>query len=584
MSDVISERELRGTGSHAQSVSDQADENGMHQRRAIVLGLNAATVAALVAAMMGLMSYGGITALEWAMLLPYAMTLPWLSIGLWNSLIGFWLDRTLSDAPGHVTPALRRVTGREPVASRVAVVMALRNEDADAALQRLRSIARDLSATPWSGRFDFHILSDSDHADIALREETLFAMLRKEPFGARVFYRRREENPGYKAGNIAEFVSRCHADYDYFLPLDADSSMSAAAILRLVRVMQKSPEIGMLQGLVVGHASRTFFTRAFQFGMRQGMRSFTLGSAWWQGDCGPSWGHNLLIRMQPFHAQCMLPKLSGQGPLSGWVLSHDQLEAALMRRAGFEVRVVAEEDESFEENPPSVVDFIRRELRWCNGNMQYLRLLGLPGLKPVSRIQLLLAIQMYLAAPAWILFVLMGAALAAAPAQVEAVPLSAGLGFFALIMTLNLMPKLMGLGQVLFDRARSESYGGRGKVVVGGAAEIFFSMLIAPAVAVALARFLAGLFVGQRIGWSAQQRSRERLDWDEATHVLWPQTILGVGLTLWIGYAAPWALWIAGPMLFALVFAIPIAVISAAPALGRWSTETGLFDIPEEVR
>ncbi|MEM9432008.1 MAG: glucans biosynthesis glucosyltransferase MdoH, partial [Pseudomonadota bacterium] len=203
---------------------------------------------------------------------------------------------------------------------------------------------------------------------------------------------------------------------------------------------------------------------------------------------------------------------------------------------------------------------------------------------PVSRVQLLLAIQMYLAAPAWILFVLMGAALAAAPAQVEAVPLSAGLGFFALIMTLNLMPKLMGLGQVLFDRARSESYGGRGKVVVGGVAEVFFSMLIAPAVAVALARFFAGLFVGQRIGWSAQQRSRERLDWDEATHVLWPQTILGVGLTLWIGYAAPWALWIAGPMLFALVFAIPIAVISAAPSLGRWSTETGLFDIPEEVR
>ena len=254
----------------------------------------------------------------------------------------------------------------------------------------------------------------------------------------------------------------------------------------------------------------------------------------------------------------------------------------LIRRAGYEVRVLAEESESHEENPPSLADFVRRELRWCNGNMQYLRLLGLPNLLPVSRIQLYLAIQMYLAASAWMLFILLGAAQAADPTQYAGVPFWFGIGQFAVIMTLNLMPKLMGLAQVLADQARAARYGGRARVVIGGLVEIVVSMLTAPIVAFSLTRFSIGLLFGKRVGWDAQQRSRERLEWSEAARVFWPQSVVGTVLAVWIWVMAPGAIWIALPLLTALVFAVPIAVITTLPGLSRWSVRQGLFDIPED--
>ncbi|WP_297778265.1 glucans biosynthesis glucosyltransferase MdoH [uncultured Roseovarius sp.] len=552
-------------------------------RRRCVLALNTATVIGLFWAMYTLFAPTGITFGEGAMLGAFLLTLPWLSIGLWNSVLGLLLDlRHGAGAAARVTPAITRVRGDEPITARIAVVMPLRNEDPDASIARLRRLEEELALSPWAGRFSFHVLSDTNDAGIALKEEARVAQWRSSRPLATIHYRRRTDNAGYKAGNIAEFLHSPEGQSDFFLPLDADSEMGAETVLHLIRVMQASPEIGMLQSLVTGLPSRNFFTRAFQFGMRHGMRSYTLGSAWWQGDCGPNWGHNLVIRTTPFRAHCMLPLLPGRGPLSGAILSHDQVEAVLMRRAGYEVRVLAEESDSHEDNPPSLVDFIRRELRWMNGNLQYVRLLGLSDLKPVSRIQLVLAILMYISAPAWIVFILIGASLAGTVDQMSAVPLGPGLTLFAVLMTLSLSPKLMGLAQVLFSQSRSQDYGGRLRVVSGGLAEILFSMLTSPIVAVALTQFALGLVFGQRIGWSAQQRSRDRLGWDEAARVLWPQTLLGLGLCFWLGTNAPWALIFGAPVLLALVFSIPIAVVSTLPRLSRWSMDTGLFDIPED--
>lgn len=554
-------------------------------RRRFVLALNLITIAGLFAAMAVLLSHNGFIALEWAMLAAYAVTLPWVSIGFWNSLIGFLLTwRYADDAANHVTPALARISGDEAITSRIAIVMPLRNEDPVASLQRFARIQRALSKTEWGAHFDYHVLSDSDIDDIAAREVAAVARWCSQAPGAAISYRRREDNSGYKAGNIAEFLNRCGDDYTYFIPLDADSEMSADAILRMVRVIEASPEIGILQSLVTGLPSKTFFTRAFQFGMRHGMRSYTLGASWWQADCGPNWGHNAIIRTAPFKEHCMMPVLPGRGPLSGHILSHDQLEAVQIRRAGYEVRVIAEETESHEENPPSLADFIRRELRWCNGNMQYLKLLRMPGLAPVSRFQLYLAIQMYLASPAWILFILLGMAMTVYPDQFEGMPVWSGLGLFALVMFMNLMPKLMGLGQILSDSDQSESYGGRARVVLGGAAEILFSILVSPVVAFALSVFMVGLAFGKRVGWDAQQRSRAYLAWSEAARVLWPQTIVGVLLTLWLYTSMPGALWIAAPMLLSFTLAIPIAVVSTLKTVSNWSMTNGLFDIPEDRR
>ena len=208
-------------------------------------------------------------------------------------------------------------------------------------------------------------------------------------------YRRREANTGFKAGNIRDFLDRWGDDHDFMVTLDADSFMPASAILRMVGIIERDPTLGILQSLVIGMPSTSAFTRLFQFGMRLGMRSWTIGSAWWQADCGPYWGHNAVIRVAPFKRHCAIPPLPGRGILRGEVLSHDQIEAALMRRAGFDVRVLPDEDLGWEENPPTLVEYIRRDLRWLQGTLQYVFFIGRPGLKIVSRFQLVFAMLMF---------------------------------------------------------------------------------------------------------------------------------------------------------------------------------------------
>ncbi|MBP8310738.1 MAG: glucan biosynthesis glucosyltransferase H, partial [Burkholderiaceae bacterium] len=356
----------------------------------------------------------------------------------------------------------------------------------------------------------------------------------------------------------------------------ADSVMSPAAMRRLVRIMQACPRIGILQTLVTGLPSASPFARIFQFGMRLGMRSYTLGAASWQGDCGPYWGHNAILRLAPFIAHCDLPLLPGGPPLGGHVLSHDQLEAVLMRRAGYEVRVLPDEEGSWEENPPNLPEFIRRDLRWCQGNMQYFRLLAMPGLLPVSRWQLVLAILMYVGAPAWMGFTVLGLC------RQAAFRLDLGLALFAVTLAMGLAPKLATLADVLLRAPLRRAYGGGLRVMASALLEIVFSMLIAPVSAVAVTIFIIGLFFRRRVGWTSQQRDAQALEPGTAVRALWPQTLVGIGLGVWLWWVAPGAVWYWTPLIAGLAGSIPIALVSAHPRLGRALARAGLCRIPEE--
>ncbi|MCR9220100.1 MAG: glucans biosynthesis glucosyltransferase MdoH [Alphaproteobacteria bacterium] len=555
-------------------------------RRLAVLALNLATIGALTALMATLLSANGWTAAEGVMLACFVVTLPWLSIGLWNALIGFAIHRLTRDPAAHVFPGLALAKRTDPITYRSAIAMTVRNEEPRYAIARLRVVQEDIDRAGLGDRFHLHILSDTNRPEIAAAEEAEVAAWRREigdpdgP-GQRVHYRRRTSNEGFKAGNVWEFVERCAERYDLFLPFDADSLMSAEAIARMVRVMQANPRLGLLQGLVVGMPSAHFFSRSFQFGMRHGMRSYTAGSAWWQGDCGPFWGHNAAIRMRPFRDHCRLPTIPGRGVLAGDILSHDQVEAVLMRRAGWEVRVIAEEDESWEENPHTLPDFIKRDLRWCQGNMQYWRLLGMEGLPLMSRVQLLLAILMYVGAPAWIAFLAIGAGHAFFPGT-GAFPIGLGVALFAIVVSMSLAPKLMGVADVLASRSQRRRYGGGLRAAGGAVVELIGSALLAPVVSFAQARFIGGLLLGRTIGWGTQRREGERVGWGEAARGLWPQTLFGAALAAILAFQAPSVLPWAAPLLASFLLAVPFAVLTASPALGRLSVRLGLCDIPED--
>ena len=475
------------------------------RRRALLVVLVVLTMAALMLAMARVLGGDGLGVVDALLLLCLAAMLPWNVLGLWNAVIGFAILALSRDPSGCVLPAGRSANSSSPIRSRIAIVMPVHNEDPGRVLRHLEETVASLDATGESGAFEVFLLSDTQQPATAALEQSLFARWRQQVARPeRLHYRRRPDNLGHKTGNLWDFLERHGQRFDHMLVLDADSVMSGAAILRLARVMEAHPEIGILQQLIVGLPSTSPFPRIFQFGMRHGMRAYTVGSAWWQGDCGPYWGHNALVRIAPFMAHCRLPLLPGRPPLGGRVLSHDQVEAVLMRRAGWQVRVLPEETGSFEENPPTLSDFVKRDLRWCQGNWQYVHLVGRPDLHAMGRLQLWLAILMYVSGPAWIVFSLVGfgsaiaAGLAAAPPVAVASLMGApaaweGWTLLATMLLVVFAPKLAGVAQVLLTPALRRAYGGGWRVAVSTVLELLFSFVLAPIMAFAQTLLALGL-------------------------------------------------------------------------------------------
>jgi membrane glycosyltransferase len=553
-------------------------------RRLLFSVLVGLTIAGMVWLAVIALSPGGFGALDLVLVVLFAVTLPWYVIGFWNATIGFLIMRFARDPVAAVTPAAAGVRGDEPITASTAILMCIRNETPERTARYLAPLVDGLAADPAAGRFHVYVLSDTDVPAVAAAEEAHFAALAAawRPRMA-VTYRRRPVNTGFKAGNVRDFCERWGANYDFAVVLDADSLMTAAAVTRLVRIMQADPRLGILQSLVTGLPSASAFARLFQFGMRLGMRSYTIGSAWWQADCGPYWGHNAVIRLAPFMAHCQLPTLPDGALVGGHVLSHDQIEAVLMRRAGYEVCVLAEEGASFEENPPTLLEFIRRDLRWCQGNMQYWHFVRLPGLRPVSRYQLLFAILMFLGSPAWIGLLVLGAIAVAVVGEPAAfVRADAGIAVFALELVLWFAPSIATAIDVLARPKLRQAFGGGFRFLASVLANMAFFLLLAPIMWGAHTAFLVRLLFGRSVGWGAQARDDHKVPFALALRHLWPQTLLGlstvIGLALTVPSAIPYALFIAGGPLLS----IPLAVITASPAVGRMLVGIGLGRLPEE--
>ncbi len=552
-------------------------------RRRIFAALVGATVLVATALMIWTLSAGGFDGVDGLLTLCFLITLPWTAIGFWNAVVGLILMRASANPVTAVCPVLSDSRDRSEIATSTAILSCIRNEDIGTVTRNLDRMLGELADAGALGRFHLYVLSDSHWPEYIAAEESALARLRERWRGlARITYRRRPDNPGYKAGNIRDFCARWGERHDFALVLDADSLMSANTILRLVRTLQAHPRLGILQTLVVGLPTTSPFARPFQFGMRLGMRGYSIGSAWWQADAGPYWGHNALIRLRPFIAHCMLERLPGSGPLAGWVLSHDQVEAALMRRAGYAVRVMPQEGGSWEENPPTLTEFLRRDLRWCQGNMQYLKLLGTPGLHAVSRVQLWLAILMFIASPAWVMLMGVGvlrASLGDAGPIYDPAP---GLTLFVLVMLMVFAPKLATLIDTLATPALRRGFGGTPRLLLGSLAEAVFSTLLAPVMAIAHSIFIGGLVFGRTVVWGAQRRVVHRVRVCEALRRLWPQTLVGIGGLGWLALSGAAGAMLFSPFLLGALLAVPIAVLSSIPALGQRLTEIGLWRIPEE--
>jgi membrane glycosyltransferase len=551
---------------------------------ALVLG----TTASATFEMAGIVAAAGITALEILILALFVPTFGWITVSFWNAMVGFVLGLLRRDPislrrAGPADEDAGKAAGPAPLTSRTALVMPAHNEDPGLVLGGLAAILRSLEESGEARHFDVHLLSDTTDARLAALEEAAWRRMRsasERPH--RLHYRRRADNAGRKAGNIAEFCARCADDYDFMVVLDADSVMSGATIVELVRTMEANPDAGLLQTVPIPARQRTRFGRFIQFSSALYSPVLAAGQAFWQGDAANYWGHNAIIRLRPFVDHCRLPVLPGRPPLGGPILSHDFVEAALLRRAGWRVWLLPGLAGSWEEVPGNIVDFAKRDRRWAQGSLQHLRLLAEPGLHPVSRMHFALGATGYLSSVLWLMILLAGTAYVLIPglSASPVLTLESGTDARAVADTArtlgDLLPLLAvtaivlfvpkALGTLLAATSRPRSFGGRVRLIASALVESAFSVLIAPVMMMYHARFVADILRGRDVAWGAQVRDGRRVGWGEA-------------VTRTAGITLAGAVWAAGtlavsPVFFAWLTPIFTGLLLAAPIV-RWTSIAG---------
>jgi membrane glycosyltransferase len=558
-------------------------------RRVAVIGGSLALAAYAIEEMWRALAVGHLTVLTVAVLALFAVNFTWISFPLATSVVGFL--RVVARRGGAVA-------ADRPLSTRTALLMPTHNEDPSRVAAALEAMARDL-VTEGEGRaFDLFLLSDSTRGDIARAEEEAFWTLRDRLGDAiRVFYRRRAQNVDHKPGNIRDFCERWGRAYDHLIVFDADSLMDGATLVALARRMEADPDAGLIQTLPRLHRGTTLLARVQQFAGSVYGALLGSGLAWWTRNEGNYWGHNAIIRTEAFMACAGLPVLSGHPPFGGAILSHDFVEAALLRRGGWTVSIAADLEASYEEGPASVVDVATRDRRWCQGNLQHARVLATKGLHWVSRLHLVAGIMSYLASPIWLLFVLSALALGVqyesarqeyfsqAPTLFPLWPRidpARALRLFALTMGVLFGPKVLGWLSVVMRPRRLREHGGLLRVTFGFALEVVVSALVAPAQALIHCGLIADVLRGRSSGWSAQRRDGASLPWSAALRAHRWHAVAGLALAVAAANVS-WAMlaWLA-PAVVGMVLAAPLSKLVSSAAVGRAVRRIGLLRTPEE--
>ncbi len=555
-----------------------------------------ATMVLAAERMRALLAVNGLTGLERLSLALFVILMLPIAFSFWIAIAGFFV-RIRGGDPIALTRT-RCLADSGPLGAATAILIPVYNEDPQRVSAGIRATFESLARTGHIDSFDFFILSDSNDPDAWVEEELVYEELRKSlPNPERLQYRKRARNTEQKAGNIWDFCVRLGDPYRYMIVFDADSVMRGATIVSFVRLMEAHPEVGIIQAPPVPANKSTFFGRMQQFAATAYGPLFQAGLNFVQCGDGNYYGHNAIIRLAPFREFCHLPRLGGHGPLSGHIMSHDFVEAAFMRRAGYRVWLADELIGSYEEPPPTLIDFAARDRRWCQGNLQHARLLGFPGLNIVSRIHLAMGIMAYASSPLWmfLLLVTTGEAVRQAivghryfdPAQ-SLFPIweistrfETGL-VFACVMGMLFVPKLLSAIVLLLDPAQRRRFGGGSSVFESVVVESLLSMLQAPVLAVLHTKFVVMTLLGRRVSWKAQERNDVGTRLADAVRVHLDATLLGL---VWLFVAVTWVPdllpWLA-PVIGGLLVSIPLSCATSRTDLGLRARESGIFVTPEE--
>jgi membrane glycosyltransferase len=536
--------------------------------------------------MLQVVRFASMTFLQGLMIFFFAVSLGWIAFAAGSVLAG----------------ASKRRDPKPPApqgdASLTALLMPIYNEDPLRTTSALQSMAEALKGIGANHRFEIVVISDSTNADAWVRETAAIDLMRKALTGTMpVWYRRRWQNIARKSGNVEDFVTRWGARYDHMIVLDADSLIDAPTLLRLVQMMQADPTLGILQTAPQLIGARSFFGRLQQFASCVYGPVITRGLSAWSGDSGNYWGHNAIIRMRAFADNCGLPLLKGRKPFGGHILSHDFVEAALMRRGGWKVRM-ADCGGSWEESPPSLIDVAIRDRRWAQGNLQHMKIVGASGLSTVSRMHLGIGIMSYLSSPLWLLMLGVGFALAVQSHLIRPeyfnhdfqlfptwprfdIELMMTLFWFSMVILL--IPKTLGLIRALLSPRIRRGCGGVIGVVASFFLETILSALYAPILMLVQSRHVFEVFMGRDSGWKPQNRDGGGTSWGDAWHFHKRHLLLSFMTAVIVYFLSPSLLAWVSPALLGLFLSVPLSRASGSEALGMALKRVALLRTPEEL-
>ncbi|MCK6556123.1 glucans biosynthesis glucosyltransferase MdoH [Candidatus Binatia bacterium] len=547
--------------------------------------------------MVNVLPHQGSTWLEVVIVHVFGALFGWISIGFWTALLGFFLLTVRRDRYA-ITRLDAADAGPFAPSGRTAIVMPICEEPVDRVFAGLKAIHRSLERAGGLPHFDFFVLSDSYSPDTYVKEEEAWARWGREVGGfGHIFYRRRKVRLKRKSGNVADFCRRWGRKYPYMIMLDADSVMSGETLVRLVRLMDKHPQAGMIQTAPTAVNRNSLFARIQQFATRVYGPMFAAGLHYWQLGDGQYWGHNTIIRIQPFMQHCALPRLPGKPPLGGEILSHDFVEAALMGRAGWTLWLAYDLDGSYEEVPSTLLEEMKRDRRWCQGNLQHLRLLFTEGLFGAHRALFINGVLSYVSALLWFFFLTLSTveAVQNALAEHEYFPHGASLfptwpvwrpnwalALLAVTGAILFLPKFLSIVLVVARNGNARSYGGLARLTLSVLCEIVISSLLAPIRMVFHSRFVVQNLMGRTVTWKSQGREDAETGWGEAIRHHGFDTLFASawGTTLYL--LNPGYFWWVTPIIGALILSVPVSVLASRIGLGERARAWKLFLIPEE--
>ncbi len=561
-------------------------ENGalLSLRRISVFFIATLTTLWLLYETLAAFSVGGITPSEIGIASLFAANFFWISLSGVNVILGF-LRRNRD-----TLPAPRPANSME-----VALLVPAYNEDPGRVFANATAMLKSLNETDSNHAYSFFVLSDTRDSAAAADELAMFKRAKQLMPDASLFYRRRADNVGRKAGNIEEWVRRWGGTYDAMVVLDADSVMEGGTIRHLADEMASDPTVGLIQTVPRLIKTNTLFGRLQQFATAAYGQTLARGFASWFSGESNYWGHNAIIRTRAFATSAGLPNLKGTGPFGGVVMSHDFVEAALLRRAGWKVHLMTELGGSYEETPPTLIDHVVRDQRWCQGNLQHVGVVGATGLHPISRFHLLHGIMAYMAAPMWLMFICLGLFTTVDPmASIFAVDhwqsVSRSLTInsdvtpmqliFAVTIGVLFLPKVLGFLSQILRRNSAQAWGGRVRAATSFTLEVLLSAAVAPVLMVQQTLAVVKTLAGQEQGWNAQRRSAARDDFGDLLRIHSVETILGLGLLYGIVTGAI-TLWLI-PVVTGLVLAAPLSSLLAQRP-GVLFDRFGLLVAPEQL-